>query len=118
MLTLGLEEGEYMTIGDNIVVQAIRTVEGRCELNIKAPREIPIVRGTALERRGGERPACVFDNPGQVRRKFFLNSSKLETVAAMRKLLNQMDSWDSNVKTLRRQFNHIFPPTLDAEKAE
>lgn len=118
MLTITLQEGEYMTIGDDIVVQAARTVEGRCKLHIKAPREVPIFRGEILERSGEERPDCLYETPERTRRRFILNSSKLEAVAAMRRLLNQMDSWDSNVKTLRRQFDHIFPPTLDVGKAE
>lgn len=118
MLSFSLREGEYMTIGDNIVVQASRTTEGRCKLSIEAPREIPIARGAALERNGGERPDCVYDTPERTRPRFILNSSKLQTVAAMRRLLGQMDGWDSNVKTLRRQFDYIFPPNLDVGKAE
>lgn len=118
MLTITLQEGEYMTIGDDIVVQAARTVEGRCKLNIKAPREVPIVRGEILERSGEERPDCLYETPERSRPRFILNSSKLQTVTAMRRLLYQMDSWDSNVKTLRRQFNYIFPPDLEAGKEE
>lgn len=118
MLTITLQEGEYMTIGDDIVVQAARTVEGRCKLNIKAPREVPVFRGEILERSGEERPDCLYEIPERTRPRFILNSSKLQAVAAMRRLLGQMDSWDSNVKTLKRQFNHIFPPTMDIGNAE
>ena len=115
MLTLTLTEGEYMTIGDNIVVQISRTGENRCKLNVQAPREIPIVRGEVLERSGEERPDCVFDAPGHARPKITWNRSKAQTLAAMRKLLSQMDDWDSNVQTLRRQLNHMFPPTQTTE---
>jgi len=59
MLCLGLAQEEYLTIGDNIVIK-LSAVEGkRAYLSIEAPREVPIVRGTLLERGGRGRPACV-----------------------------------------------------------
>ncbi len=56
MLCLSLLPGEYLTIGDNVVVQVDRMVGDRCKLVINAPREVPVVRGAVLEREGGERP--------------------------------------------------------------
>ena len=44
MLKISLTPGEYLTIGDNIVVQLYRSEGGRSYLAIDAPREIPIVR--------------------------------------------------------------------------
>ncbi|MBD5160709.1 MAG: carbon storage regulator [Oscillibacter sp.] len=56
MLKLSLTPGEYLTIGDNVVIQLRRCEGGRSYLSIDAPREIPILRGTVLEREGGTRP--------------------------------------------------------------
>ncbi len=56
MLKLSLTTGEYLTIGDNVVVQVYRSEGGRTYLAIDAPREIPVVRGSVLEREGGRRP--------------------------------------------------------------
>ncbi len=59
MLHLHLKQEEYFTIGDDITVK-VKSVEGKqTYLVIDAPREIPIVRGTVLERCGGRRPACL-----------------------------------------------------------
>ena len=49
MLSLQLKSGEYVTIGDNIVVQVFQ-VGQNFHMKIDAPREIPIVRGEVRER--------------------------------------------------------------------
>ena len=69
MLSLQLKDGEYMTIGDDVVIQLNRISGNRCKLTINAPREIPILRGNVLERNGGQRPECVFDAVGRNGRK-------------------------------------------------
>lgn len=56
MLKLSLTDGEYLTINGNIVVQVYRAENGRSYLAIDAPRDIPVVRGTVLERQGAPRP--------------------------------------------------------------
>lgn len=56
MLKLSLTPGEYLTIGEDIVVQVYRSEGGRTYLAIDAPREVPIVRGAVRERQGGQRP--------------------------------------------------------------
>ena len=61
MLCLTLNQGDYMTIGDDVVIQLDRITGDRCKVVIHAPREIPIVRGEVLERNGDQRPDCVFD---------------------------------------------------------
>lgn len=61
MLKLSLTPGEYLTIGDDIVVQLYRSTDGRSYLAIDAPREVPVVRGSVLEREGGQRPAHLLD---------------------------------------------------------
>lgn len=116
MLCLNLTPGEYMTIGENVVVQLDRISGDRCKLVVEAPREVPILRGEVLERTGGERPACVFDAPRWRRREIPWNRSKAQALAAMRMLLSEMDGGDSNVQALRRQLEHIFPQ--DGAKAD
>ena len=109
MLCLALKQGEYMTIGGDVVIQLDRIAGDRCKLVIHAPRQVPVVRGAVLERAGKERPECVFDAPRYHKREIPWNRSKAQALAAMRKLLSQMDGRDSNVQTLRRQLDHMFP---------
>ena len=110
MLCLSLTPGEYLTVGDNVVIQLDRMTGDRCKLIIEAPRDIPVVRGEVLERNGGERPSCVFDTPRWRKPEVPWDRSKAHALAAMRTLLSQMDGRDSNVQALRRQLNHMFPP--------
>jgi len=113
MLCLSLLPGEYVTIGENVVLQYDHTVGERCRIVVNAPKEIPIVRGKVLERNGVERPDCVFDNPRWYKREVPWNRSKAQALVAMRRLLSQMDGRDDNVKNLRRQLNHMFPSTQE-----
>lgn len=110
MLSLTIAPGEYLTIGENVVVQMECVAGDRCKIAIHAPREIPIVRGEVLERMGGKRPACVFSDVRRYRREVPWNRSKAQALNAMRKVLSGMDGEDDDVKALRRQLNHIFPP--------
>ena len=112
MLFLQLRTGEYMTIGDNIVVQMNDVSGNRCKLMIEAPREVPIVRGQVLERAGAERPECVLGVPFQHRSGPGLswNRNKSRALIAMRRLLAEMDSGDEHVRDLRRQLDFLFPP--------
>lgn len=118
MLCLNLTPGEYMTIGGSVVVQVDRISGDRCKLMIEAPREMAILRGEVLEREGGERPACVVEGPRWHRREIPWNRSKAQALAAMRALLSQMDGRDSSVQALRRQLNHMFPPSQGGESTE
>lgn len=61
MLTLRLKSGEYIAIGEDIAVQVFRKNSEQIEVAIKAPREIPIVRGEILERTE-ERPEGLHKN--------------------------------------------------------
>ena len=103
MLSLQLRTGDYMTIGDEVVVQLNRINGNCCKL-------MAILRGEVLERVGGERPECVFDGPHHHRQEVSWNRNKSQALAAMRTLLREMDGGDENVRTLRRQLNFIFPP--------
>ena len=109
MLCLNLNQGEYLTIGREVVVQLDRISGDRCRLMIQAPKHVAVLRGEVLERMGGKRPDCVFDGPRWRRREVPWDRSKAQALTAMRLLLSQMDGGDSNVQTLRRQLNHMFP---------
>ncbi len=112
MLFLQLKTGEYITIGDSVVVQLSDASSSQCKLMIEAPREIPVVRGELLERTGAQRPECIVETPRQRWSGSSLswNRNKTQALAAMRRLLGQMDSGDDRVKDLRRQLDFLFPP--------
>ncbi len=63
MLKLSLTPGEYLTIGDQVVVQVYRAENGRAYLAIDAPKDIPIVRGAVLEREGAAPPPKLAQPP-------------------------------------------------------
>lgn len=109
MLCLNLNVGEYLTIGEDVVVQLDRITGDRCKLVVEAPREVPILRGEVLERNGGKRPDCVFEVPRWHKQGIAWNRSKEQALNAMRRLLSEMDGRDDTVKALRRQLNHMFP---------
>ena len=110
MLSLQLKTGDYMTIGEDVVVQLDRISGDRCKLMIQAPRDMTILRGEVLERTGGERPDCIVDGPRRHRQEVLWNRNKSQVLAAMRRLLGLMDSENTEVRTLRRQLDFIFPP--------
>ena len=109
MLCLNLNQGEYLTTGEDVVVQLYGISGDRCKLMINAPKEIPVLRGKVLERTGGQRPECVFDGPLWHRKEIIWDRSKAQALAAMRSLLARMDGRDGDVQALRRQLEHMFP---------
>ena len=56
MLFLQLKEGEYLTIGEDIVIQVFPDSSTSARLAIKAPRDMAVLRGEVRERGGGKRP--------------------------------------------------------------
>lgn len=117
MLCLSLRTGDYLTIGDDVVLQLDRMTGDRCKLVIQAPREVPVLRGEVLERTE-KRPDCVIDKPRFRKKEVLWDRSKAQALTAMRKLLYQMDGKDENIKTLRRQLNHMFPQEKGIVEAE
>ncbi len=115
MLCLSLSPGEYLTIGKDAVLQMERVTGSHCKVIVDAPREIPIMRGEVRERGGGERPSSVFEKPRWRTPEIPWDRSKAQALAAMRNLLSKMDGNDQNVRDLRRQLNHMFPPKETAE---
>ncbi len=118
MLFLSLKPGEYLTIGEDVAVQYECTTGSRCRLVVQAPREIPVLRGTLLERDGGQRPEGLLEKPRWHKTTVPWDRSKTQALTAMRRLLSEMDSRDDDVKTLRRQLNHLFPPGLEEKLQE
>jgi len=55
MLVLGRKPGEYVKIGDNIIVRVVKSEEGNLRLAIEAPKEINIVRGEVYEKNQAEK---------------------------------------------------------------
>ena len=56
MLKLSLTPGEYLTVGNNIVIQLYKTEGKRSFLAIQAPKDVQILRGAVAEREGAPRP--------------------------------------------------------------
>lgn len=51
MLVLGRKPGEYVKIGDNIIVKVVKSADGDLRLAIDAPKHINIVRGEVEEKK-------------------------------------------------------------------
>ncbi len=56
MLFLQMKDGDYLTIGENIVVQVFPDSASRVRVAVKAPKDMIILRGEVRERNGAERP--------------------------------------------------------------
>ena len=50
MLVLGRKPGEYVVIGDNIIVKVVKSEAGDLRLAIEAPKDMKIVRGELLKK--------------------------------------------------------------------
>ena len=59
MLSLNLKDGEYLTIGEDIVIQVF--TNSTIRVSVQAPRDLTVLRGTVLERNGEDRPDSVYD---------------------------------------------------------
>ena len=58
MLSLQLKDGEYLTIGEDIVIQVF--TNSTIRVAVQAPKDLTVLRGEVLERNGEDRPDCVF----------------------------------------------------------
>lgn len=57
MLVLGRKPGEYVMIGQDVMVKVIKSEDGDLRLAIDAPRSVNIVRGELYERQTKEQHA-------------------------------------------------------------
>ena len=64
MLSLRLKSGEYISIGNDIAVQIFKQTGDSFQVAVKAPREVPVLRGEALER-SDARPDGLRENRGK-----------------------------------------------------
>ena len=83
MLSLQLKSGEYLSIGDNIVVQIFEQSGSSFRVSIKAPREIPILRGEVLERTE-ERPGGLFDKRPKSPSERARDAKRIQTIEEKR----------------------------------
>ncbi|NBK77809.1 carbon storage regulator [bacterium D16-76] len=77
MLSLQLKSGDYVTIGGNIVVQVYQNGPG-FRMAIKAPRDVPILRGDLLERQGGARPEGLHEKQPKAPSRRARDAARLE----------------------------------------
>ncbi len=85
MLSLQLRSGEYLTIGDDVAVQVFRQHGSTFRVEVKAPREVPILRGTVRERQGAPRPGELLDHRPTTPSRRACNTKKAEEQALRRK---------------------------------
>jgi sRNA-binding carbon storage regulator CsrA len=114
MLKLTLLSDEYITINGDIVVQLAGISGERAYLAINAARDIPIVRGTVLERAGGNRPSCLTppQNKEKSRKdKMYRWNAKQENAAeSMRQCLDRLEQENlPEAAYLRHQLKKIVP---------
>ena len=67
MLSLNLKDGEYLTIGEDIVIQVF--TNSTIRVAVQAPREMTVLRGEVLERGGEDRPDCLYDRSPEKMKK-------------------------------------------------
>ena len=63
MLTLGRNPGEYLVIGNDIVIQVV-SMEGDLRLAVDAPKNVKIVRGEVYEQ-DHDKPGCLTGKSGR-----------------------------------------------------
>ena len=124
MLKLSLLPDEYVVIGDGVVIQVQRVSGGRADVGIQAPKEQAIVRGTVLEKNGGQRPACLAPPPkrkahGHRDMIFRWNDDRERAVRSMMKTLDQLEDspFSQEAKSLRAQLERIIPAIWEEDLA-
>ena len=105
MLTLNLNEGEYITVGDNIVIQAYP--EGkRVTLRVDAPREIPVLRGSLQEKGGAPKPEALAQ-AGE--RKSRAKAKSMGQQLRNERYFEKVDRWQARKDAARDAFETFQP---------
>ena len=125
MLKLTLLPDEYVTINGDIVVQLCRVAGGRADVAVHADRSVPIVRGTVLERSGGQRPACLAP-PAPSKSRYYRdqifrwNDDLERAVRAMKRTIQKLeqDGRSEEAASLRTQLDRIIPAFWESELTE
>jgi len=126
MLSLQLKSGEYITIGEDIAVQVFKQSGSTFRLEVKAPRELTILRGALRERGGGEPPDGLLDfqpvtpsrrrrsaeNAEEVSRRKAARETQADALREMRAILQRMSEHSdakmrSEIKALGVQLGRI-----------
>lgn len=122
MLRLSMLPDQYLTINGNIVVQLTRVAGGRAYVAVDAPREVPIVRGTLLEREGVERPACLAPPPSRKPKLqrdllFRWNDDRERAVRGIKQVIEHLEQTgaEDEAKALRIQLNRLLPTPWEEE---
>ena len=125
MLKLTLLPDEYVTIGGDVVVQLTRVAGGRADVAVYADRSVPVMRGTVLERQGGQRPACLAPPPRTRARYcrdqvFRWNDDRERAVKTMRQVMDRLEQNGSadEARLLRLQLDRIVPAIWEDDLAE
>ncbi len=132
MLSLQMKSGDYVTIGENVVVQVFRDSGPQFRISIKAPKEIPIMRGAVLERAGQERPDGLHKRgPKKSLSEQIRSARKLEelakrqearqkeketrsrAMAEMDRVLSNMDQNSAEIRYLRFQLEQMAQASLN-----
>ncbi len=132
MLSLQMKSGDYVTIGENVVVQVFRDSGPQFRISIKAPKEIPIMRGAVLERAGQERPDGLHKRgPKKSPSEQIRSARKLEelakrqeaqqkeketrsrAMAEMDRVLSNMDQNSAEIRYLRFQLEQMAQASLN-----
>lgn len=80
MLSLRLKSGEYISIGHDIAVQIFKQAGDSFQVAVKAPREVPILRGEVLERNDA-RPEGLRENRSKTPSEMKADAKRLQALA-------------------------------------
>ena len=122
MLCITMKRSEYFTVGGDTVILFDQLSGERAHLTIHAPREVAIVRGEVLERRGGQRPACLAKllprkKPKYKPAAFLWNDGRERAVQALETLAAQLEEsgGTDEAKLLREQLRQLVPAPWEEE---
>ena len=119
MLSLQIKSGEYITIGENVVIQVFQRSGSQFRLAIQAPRELPIVRGEVRERTGAPRPESVgeyFDRQETRKRAKHVRrlaaqrkaaETRADAVQQLRTILDELESLPEVQQAARAQLKRL-----------
>jgi len=121
---LSMHADDYVTIGGNVIVQLFRVTGTRAVLAVDASKEIPIVRGKVLERKGEPKPSCLIPPVRRVAKQSsnMLFRWSMDRERAVQKIYDVCEQLEkkgsgSEAEALRVQLEHIIPAIWE-EKAE
>lgn len=119
MLSLQIKSGEYITIGENVVIQVFQRSGSQFRLAIQAPRELPIMRGEVRERDGSPRPESVgefFDRQEARKRAKHVRrlaaqrkaaATRADAVQQLRTILDELESLPEVQQAARAQLKRL-----------